>query len=277
MKRVLASAAILIVCLIALFHCCETALADGEEALPGTGQSPSEQPPGAGKETDKDQPVAKRELEQPWNTVPARTLGVLFESLADIVGNNILADKGFRYEPYPYFKEHYAYSDPKSEIRGAPGVARLTYQRVSAHHYSLSLEGALRMSSGFDLSASGTVYDEKTRLDKHERTRFSRVRLSYLVSPLPGNILIRPGAGAAFLDTRSGLDIGLEIECFPQKPFLFRASVGHTFITNHHGVTEINIGIGVLWGPMEFCLGYRGLVLREETIDGAYVTIGFWF
>lgn len=277
MKRVLASAAILTACLIVLFHSCETALADGEESQPGAGQGTSEQPPDAQKEGDDTKPAQKRELEQPWNTVPARALGVLFQSVADLVGNNILADKGFRYEPYPYFKEDYAYSDPQSEIRGAPGVARLTYQRISAHHYSLSFEGALRVSSGFDLSASGTVYDEKGRFDEHDRTRFSRLRLSYLISPLPGNLLIRPGVGAAFLDTRSGLDVGLEIDCFPQKPFLFRASVGHTFITNHHGVTEINIGIGVLWGPMEFCLGYRGLILREETIDGAYITIGFWF
>jgi hypothetical protein len=274
MKQVLVSIAILL-SLILVFS--DPVVADDEESRPEAEQNPTEQPPDAGEEADKTQPVEKREQKQPWNTIPASTLGVLFESVGDLVGNNILTDKGFRYEPYPYFNEHYAYSDPESEIRGAPGVARFIYQRMSARHYSLGFEGTLRISSGFDLSAGGTVYDEKARFDKHDRTKFSRLRLSYLVSPLPGNILIRPGAGAAFLDTRSGVDIGLEIECFPQEPFVFRAAVGHTYITNHHGVTEFKVAIGVLWGPMEFCLGYRGLILREETIDGAYFTVGFWF
>ena len=274
MKRVLVSVAILL-SLTMVFS--NSVVADDEEPRAEAVQNPPEQPPDTGEEADKTQPLEKREQKHPWNTIPARALGVLFESVADLVGKNILTDKGFRYEPYPYFKEHYAYRDEEKEIRGAPGVARFIYQRISRRHYSLSFEGALRISSGFDLSAGGTVYDEKTRFDKHDRTKFSRLRLSYLVSPLPGNILIRPGAGAAFLDTRSGVDIGLEIECFPQDPFVFRATIGHTYITNHHGITEFKVAIGVLWGPMEFCLGYRGLILREETIDGAYFAIGFWF
>ncbi len=276
MKQVLVSAVVLL-CLGAALIWSKPVIADDEESQPETGESPPEQTPEAAKKDDTSQPVQKRELKQPWNTVPARTLGVLFESIGNLVGKNILADKGVRYEPYPYFSEHYAYRDAEGEIRGAPGVVRLGFQRMSARHYSLSLEGVIRISSGVDLSAAGMVYDEKTRFDKHDRTKFSHVRLSYLISPLPGNILIRPGVGAAFLDTRSGVDIGLEIECFPQKPFIFRAGISHTYITNHHGVTDIHIGIGVLWGPMEFCIGYRGLVLREETVDGAYLTIGFWF
>lgn len=283
MGRDLLRAAALVVCVLFLCALCGQALADDKlkrfKKSVGADDSEEKEKPKPKIETETPSSSDDGEIEDEdededlWNIFLAAVFGEMFESL----GEAIFGDHGIRYRAYPYSKENYAFYDIDRDPRGAPGVFRAEYQRMNPDLYSLTWRMTLRMSSGFDFSITDTYYDERLRSHDHERMKYTRFRLNYLLAPLPGNILIRPGVGFALLEDLSGLDIGIEIEAFAQEPFIIRMGVSHTFLTNHHGVSDIDIALGVMAGPVEFALGYRGLITRDESIDGAYFSVGFWF
>jgi hypothetical protein len=229
-----------------------------------------------------DKPVEPAEGEKAkeddhWNTFLGSIFGNTLQGVGLTFSDAVFKDRGLRYRAYPYSSKEYVFSDKKRPPRGAPGVLKLEYQRINPNLYSLTCRLTLRMTSGFDFSLTDTLYDERQRNHDHDRTRYTRMRLSYLLSPVPGNLLIRPGMGFTLFGDRSGADIGIEIDCFPQDPFTFHAGVCHTFITNHHGITDIDIALGIMAGPFEFALGYRGLATKDENINGIYFSVGFWF
>ena len=286
MKRTLVIFFALALCSSALTFFCSDALADGE-------QEKSTREAGDEKPGPKDAADAQRKIEAPkldlkedgkeeedegdWNTFLGCFFGVVFEGIGTTVYDVVIRDHGFRYHAYPYSSEKYAFYDPDTDPRGAPGVLRLEYQRMNPRFYGLTERLTLRMGSGFDLSLVNTLYDEKSRFDDHERTHFTRLRMGYLRSPASGNILMRSGMGVASIAGRSGLDVGFEVDCFLSKPFVFRGGFSQIFVMNHKGVTEYDFSLGVIAGPFEFALGYRGVVMKRNDINGIYFSSGFWF
>jgi hypothetical protein len=151
------------------------------------------------------------------------------------------------------------------------------------------------MPTGWDLYVISTHYEEKLRGGNHVHMDYVRFRLSRIFCHgpslvdmrdkddptrvikrrTPANFLFRFNFGGAVIDGRGGLDLGIEADWFFYKPFTFHAGAGHSFIGN--GISDIDIGLSVMTGPFEFSLGYRGLVTKGEQIDGAYISLGFWF
>jgi hypothetical protein len=201
----------------------------------------------------------------------------IFGSLFETVGSAIIEDHGVRYRAYPYAKEFYTFFDPDRPPRGAPGVLKMEYQRVSNRVHSLTWRLTLRMSSGFDLSITDSHYFERLHGGRLDWMAFTKVRLNYSFSPLPGNVLIRAGVGGAGLGSYAGIDAGLEVDWFFHPPFAFHVGVSHTTMRYGNGITDIDTAFGVMAGPVEFSIGYRGLISGHEEINGAYVSFGFWF
>lgn len=262
------------------------ALADPQADKPGDkAQEKEAKPEGApdgepdAKAPDKSLKEGKKEekTEKKWNTFLGSLFKVTFEGAGKAIYDVVLRDHGFRYRAFPYSLDKYAFYDPDTPPRGAPGVLRTEYQRMNSDFYGLTLRLTLRMGSGFDLSLSDTTYDERSRFDKQDRMKFTRLRISYLRSPASGNILMRSGTGVVSVGGRSGLDVGFELDCFPYKPFVFRAGFSQIFIANHSGITEYDFALGVITGAFELALGYRGIVMKRKDINGIYLSLGFWF
>jgi len=247
----------------------------------GEEEEPEEPRPDGAPGAEGTMPAQETEQEKAdkdhWNTFLGSIFGDGLQGIGLTFSDAVFTDKGLRYRAYPYSKKDYIFSDKENKPRGAPGVTRLEYQRITPDLYSVTWRFCLRMTSGFDFSITDTLYNERLRNHDHDRAKYTRVKLSYLLSPVPGNLLIRPGMGYTAFDNTSGIDIGLEIDCFPQDPFTFHAGVCHTYIANHHGITDIDVALGVMLGPFEFLLGYRGLNLKDENINGVYISVGFWF
>jgi len=212
---------------------------DESEAAPETEPAPEAPAPFADSAAEPEQEKADKDH---WNTFLGSIFGDGLQGIGLTFSDAVFKDRGLRYRAYPYSKENYIFSDKENKPRGAPGVTRIEYQRIAPDLYSVTWRLCLRMTSGFDFS-----------------------------------VTVRPGMGYTAFDNTSGIDIGLEIDCFPQDPFTFHAGVCHTFITNHHGITDIDVALGVMLGPFEFSLGYRGLNLKDENINGIYISVGFWF
>ena len=273
----------LVLALAIVIFCTGQAAADPEadkpvEKTPEKEAAPEETP---AKKQEAKPPVAEekkeKKTEKKWNTFLGSLFGTVFEGAGKTIHDVVLRDHGFRYGSYPYSLDKYAFYDPDTPPRGAPGVLRAEYQRISSDFYGLTWRLTLRMGSGFDVSVADTIYDEKARFDDHQRTKFTRLRISYLRSPASGNILIRSGTGVVAVGGRSGVDLGFELDCFPYKPFVFRAGFSQIFITNHSGVTEYDFALGVITGAFELAVGYRGIVMKRDDINGVYLSLGFWF
>ncbi len=225
-----------------------------------------------------------------WNELVGLMLAEMFKAIA----RDISTDDGIRYRAYPYSKEKYAYYNPEKIPRVA-GTLRTEYQKINSDLYGLTWRLTMRMPTSWNLSIISTHYDEKLNLGNHVHMDFLRVRLSRLFTAfgptLPeeldesgaagsfrlseSNLLIHGGVGFCALDGEAGLDIGIECDWFFRRPLALHVGVGHSCIGN--GITDIDIGVGVMTGPFEFSAGYRWLITRGEKIDGVYFSIGFWF
>jgi hypothetical protein len=273
MKRIAVCASGFLLCL-SLLGSGSGAFADGEPKAFEKQETP-EAPEPSNEPIEKKR--AKEKPESKWNTFPAAFLGTVLGAAGKGIYDVVLRDHGFRYAAYPYSRENYAYYDPQTEIRGAPGFLKLEYQRMNPDLYALTWRMMLRMGSGFDVSVVDTLYDEKTRFDDHERMKFSRFSLSYLRSPASGNILMRSGIGYVCIDDWAGPEFGFEVDIFPQEPFAIHLGFAQIFPVNHSSVTEYDFSVGLVTGAFELAVGYRGILSKRRDIDGAYVSIGFWF
>jgi len=209
-----------------------------------------------------------------WNELVGEMFAWMFTGIGHALNQALFTDQGVRYRAYPYNKPEYAYHSNERPPR-APGILRTEYQRVSRDLYGFGWRLTLRMPSGWDASASGIYYNERLSTGRHDRMSFGRFRLNCLCSPLEEQVLIRLGGGFAALGDRIGFDVGIEGDWFFKKPFAYHGQVSHSFIGT--GITDIDMGLGVFLGPVELVLGYRGLITRDEQLDGAFLSLGLWF
>lgn len=286
MRRTLCFLAALVLSFALSASVCDKALADGKlqkfkEAAQAQKKS-SSKPKSDRREKKEhaedifDDDDDDEEYEGFWNQFFGELFAAMFTAMGEAVKEEVFSDHGVRYRAFPYNKESYVFH-ACDKIPRAPGVLRTQYQRINPDLYGLTWRLTLRMPSGWDFACAGTYYDEKLRSGDHDHLNFTRMRLNRLCSPLGTNLLVRAGLGLADLHGSSGLDLGAELDWFFHKPFTLRAGLNHSFVGRSRGVTDIDVAFGVMAGPFEFSLGYRGLITKGEQIDGVYISIGFWF
>lgn len=285
MKRILVFLSALCVCIFTIAFLRGEAFADGKlkkfkEAVKKEEPQPREKRRKRHKATDTDFDFDDEDEDEEengfWNELMGEVFKDLFEAIGSLIYQEVFMNRGVRYRAYPYLKDNYVYHGPGKLLR-APGLLKMEYQRINSDLYGLTWRLTLRMGSGYDLSTTSTHYDEKLRSGEHDRMDFIKVRLNRLCSPLDSNLLVRVGFGGAGLDGYAGFDAGIELDWFPQKPLALHAGIGHTAVHYGNGITDIDVAVGIMTGPFEFALGYRGLITRGEQIDGSYIRFGFWF
>jgi hypothetical protein len=210
-----------------------------------------------------------------------------------VVFAHMFTDHDYRYIRFPY-------EDPDGFfVRIGDGrraavhahAAYLAVPRPSSEPamYGVCIKADLSMPSGYTLSADYIFAEEDISSPGYYQYHYLRLGVGHLLFE-DSNALVRLGFGMVVFDAETGDDpyeykeyedaVGLGVEFsihhFVQKPLVLMFSAAPAAAENGT-ITDLEAGIGIFTGPVQFTAGYRSLIFPEDDISGPFVSVGYWF